>query len=81
MNRNNRKNNEMFPTKKPSILNFVQKIEELSRECVQKLEDIRKVKVVPDKLEPVSVPPLPCSHAKFETRGDRADRYRKLRRK
>ena len=75
-NRNNRKNNENFPTKCPSDLNLIQKTEELSREHTQKLEDIRRGKVVPDKLEPVSIPPLTCAHLKFETFADSANRYR-----
>ena len=72
-NRNNLNNNEIFPTKHHSALNFMQKIEELSRECVQKLEDIRRCKVVPDELEPVNIPPFLCSCLKFETRANRAD--------
>ena len=40
----------MFLTKNPSVLNLIQKTEDLSREHVKKLEDIRRCKVVPGKL-------------------------------
>ena len=60
--RNNQKNNEMFPTKHPSVLNFMQKTEGLSKEHIQKLQDTRRGEAVPDKLENANIPPLPCSY-------------------
>ena len=77
--RNNQKSKEMFPTRHHSVLDSIKKTEELSRECVQKLEDVRKGKIVTDKLEPANVPPLPCACLKFETRADHAHRSRRTR--
>ena len=78
-NRSNRKNNEMFPTKHPSVLNFTQKAEELSRETAQKSGGVRRDKAVPDKLETVNIPPFPCSYLKFKTRDDCYDSSRRPR--
>ena len=48
-------------------------------EYAQKLEDVRRGKVVPNKLERANIPPFPCSYLKFETCADHAGRSRQPR--
>ena len=62
--RHNRELNDLFSNAHPSILQFVAAIEELSREKVRVLEEIRKKKCKAPKRK-IKKRKIPASHKKF----------------
>ena len=67
LERYNRSINNKFPTRHPSLLVFVQKIELESREQVERCENICRGRIRVPRLQETNIGPIPFCYSTFQS--------------